>query len=129
MNQLKQQIISLFGKAIEWLINKYGIYTIIAMAAIVLWWIIAGDGDVTMASAALIAGTNGGKHVVGGPLTTSLANEGSPELLRNEIDERIVRIRPMSTPIDQLSRYAGARTSGSMVVDYPRLICHLRLSL
>lgn len=118
MNQLKQQLIALFGKAIEWLANKYGIYTFIAMAAIILWWIIAGDGDVTMASAALIAGTSGGKHVVGGPLTTSLANEGSPELLRNEIDERIVKIRPMSTPIDQLSRYAGARTSGSMVVDY-----------
>lgn len=118
MNQLKQQLIALFGKAIEWLANKYGIYTFIAMAAIILWWIIAGDGDVTMASAALIAGANGGKHVVGGPLTTTLANEGSPELLRNEIDERIVKIRPMSTPIDQLSRYAGARTSGSMVVDY-----------
>ncbi len=118
MNQLKQQLIALFGKAVEWLATKYGIYTFIAMAAIILWWIIAGDGDITMASAAIIAGVNGGKHVVGGPLTTSLANEGSPELLRNEIDERIVKIRPMSTPIDQLSRYAGSRTSGSMIVDY-----------
>lgn len=118
MNQLKQQLISLFGKAVEWLATRYGIYTFIAMAAIVLWWIIAGDGDVTMASAALIAGTNGGKHVVGGPLTTTLANAASPELLRNEIDERIVKIRPMSTPIDQLSRFGGCRKSGSMVVDY-----------
>ena len=27
----------------------------------------------------------------------------------NEIDERIVKIRPMSTPIDQISRLADAR--------------------
>ena len=110
MKQLKQQILELFNKATQWLLNKYGIYTIIAMAAVILWWIIAGDGDVTMASAMIIGGTAGGKHVVDGPLTTSLSNEGSPELLRNEIDERIVKIRPMSTPIDQLSRYAGARS-------------------
>lgn len=118
MNQLKQQILDLFKKASEWLLNKYGIYTLIAMLAVVIWWIIAGDGDVSMASAVIIGGVAGGKHVVDGPLTTSLANEGSPELLRNEIDERIVKIRPMSTPIDQLSRYAGARSCGSMIVDY-----------
>lgn len=118
MKQLKQQIIDLFNKATQWLLNKYGIYTLIAMAAVILWWIIAGDGDVTMASAMLITGAAGGKHVVDGPLTTTLTNEGSPELLRNEIDERIVKIRPMSTPIDQLSRFAGSRSCGSMVVDY-----------
>ena len=31
----------------------------------------------------------------------------SPELLRNSIDERIVKVRPMSTPVDQLSRVQG----------------------
>lgn len=36
----------------------------------------------------------------------------------NEIDQQIVKIRPMSTPIDQISRYAGSKHSGSMVVDY-----------
>lgn len=118
MKQLKTQVINLFNKAIEWLINKYGIWTLLAMIAVVIWWIIAGDGDTSLAMSGIIAGTSGGKHIVGGPLTTSLAKEASPELLRNEIDERIVKIRPMSTPIDQLSRYAGNRHSGSMVVDY-----------
>ena len=42
----------------------------------------------------------------------------SPELLRNSIDERIVHIRPTSTPIDQLSRCAGSRSCGSMTVEY-----------
>lgn len=35
-------------------------------------------------------------------LTTALTNETSPELLRNEIDSRIVKIRPSSTPLDQI---------------------------
>lgn len=51
-------------------------------------------------------------------LTTALARELAPGLLRNSIDEKIVRIRPMSTPIDQISRCAGARGVKSMVVEY-----------
>ena len=51
-------------------------------------------------------------------LTTSMAAQLAPGLLRNSIDERIVRIRPMSTPVDQISRCAGARATRSMVVEY-----------
>ena len=72
----------------------------------------------TMAVGMLIGGVDGGKHVVDGPLTTDLSREGSPDLLLNEIDQQIVKIRPMSTPIDQISRYAGSKHAGSMVVDY-----------
>ena len=50
--------------------------------------------------------------------TTQTTRELAPGLLRNTIDERIVRIRPMSTPIDQISRCAGARGTKSMVVEY-----------
>ena len=66
----------------------------------------------------VIAGVAGGKHVEGEPLTLQTSREGSPELLRNEIDERIVKIRPMATPIDQISRHAGTRKCGSMTVEY-----------
>lgn len=59
-----------------------------------------------------------GKHVADGPLTTSAIREASPDLLVNEIDSRVVKIRPMSTPIDQISRMVGARQTGSMIVDY-----------
>lgn len=65
----------------------------------------------------VIDGTNGGKHVVGGPLTTDIVRSASNFLL-DEIDQRITKIRPMATPIDQISRLAGAKPSGSMVVDY-----------
>ena len=75
------------------------------------------NGQTTLAMA-LIAGVVGGKHVVDGPLSTDVAREGSPELLLNEIDSQIVKIRPMATPVDQLSRCAGAKHTGSMTVDY-----------
>lgn len=74
-------------------------------------------GQATMAMA-LITGIAGGRHVVNGPLTTDIAREGSPDLLLNEIDQQIVKIRPMATPIDQLSRCAGSKHAGSMTVDY-----------
>ena len=66
----------------------------------------------------MVAGVAGGKHVINEPLTVALTNVESPDLLVNEIDRRLVKIRPMATPIDQLSRWAGAKKSGSMVVDY-----------
>ncbi|MBQ9466195.1 MAG: DUF5309 family protein [Muribaculaceae bacterium] len=66
----------------------------------------------------IINGTDGGRHVVDGPLTTELTAEASPSLLLNEIDRQIVKIRPMATPIDQISRYAGSKHAGSMVVNY-----------
>lgn len=64
-----------------------------------------------------IPGRNNGKHA-GGILTTTAAGELSPELLRNEVDSRIVKLRPMATPIDQISRYAANRPAGSMTVEY-----------
>ncbi len=76
----------------------------------------AGIGCIT--AMAVVAGTAGGKHIAGEPLTVELAKTESPDLLRNEIDRRIVKIRPMATPIDQLSRWAGAKHAGSMIVDY-----------
>lgn len=57
-------------------------------------------------------------HVANGPLTTSLTNNLVPDLLLSEIDSRIVKIRPSSTPLDQISRIGGCRRCRSMVVDY-----------
>lgn len=66
----------------------------------------------------LVPGTAGGIHVAGTPLTTSLTEVASPDLLSNAIDRRIVKVRPMSTPIDQLSRCAVSREAGAMEVEY-----------
>jgi len=94
--------------------------TLMALALLVLCsWLGYNDPETTLAVGMLVAGVEGDtRHVVDGPLTTELTNEGSPELLLNEIDQQIVKIRPMSTPIDQISRYASSKHAGSMVVDY-----------
>jgi hypothetical protein len=55
---------------------------------------------------------------VPGVVTTSEANENAPGLLHNDVDRKIVKLRPMATPVDQISRYAGARQAASMIVDY-----------
>lgn len=63
-------------------------------------------------------GIQGGTHVSSAPLTLSETSKAAPELLRNAIDRRIVKIRPMSTPVDQISRMMGARRAASMEVEY-----------
>lgn len=69
-------------------------------------------------NATIVNGVENGQHVVNGPLTTEVSNQASAGLLVNEIDRQIVKIRPMATPVDQLSRCAGSKRSGSMIVDY-----------
>lgn len=66
----------------------------------------------------IVNGTSGGRHIAGAPLTTTATATAAPGLLRNAIDERIVRVRPMATPLDQLSRCSGARQVGAMTVEY-----------
>lgn len=68
--------------------------------------------------ATITTGISGGAHVSGAPLTVQTINSAAPGLLQNSIDERIVRVRPMSTPIDQLSRCAASRKAGAMTVEY-----------
>jgi len=93
---------------------------IVIMIAILAscWGLEGGDAIMAAAGFVIAPGTDDGKHVVDGPLTTDATNDVAPDLLLNEIDQQIVKIRPMSTPLDQISRYAGARHSGSMIVDY-----------
>ena len=82
---------------------------------LLLWqW---GCSDMDFSVAAVLPGLMG-THLSEQPLTAATAQEYSPTLLQNEIDSRITKIRPMSTPLDQISRFKGARKSGSMIVDY-----------
>ena len=107
-------------KTLRWMRNhkKLVIFVIVMILIAILASCMGGGSSTTLAVGMLVGGVEGGKHVVEGPLTTDLTHEGSPDLLLNEIDQQIVKIRPMSTPIDQISRYAGSKHAGSMVVDY-----------
>ena len=85
------------------------------MLMLLLWlW---GCGDIGC-SLALIYPSVAGTHISEEPLTVATTRKYAPSMLQNEIDEHITKIRPMSTPLDQISRYKGARKSGSMIVDY-----------
>lgn len=42
----------------------------------------------------------------------------APELIRNDVDSRLTKLRPMSTPVDQISRFTPARSVNSMKVGY-----------
>jgi len=111
-----------FTQAMRWMRRhkKLVIFVITMILIAILASCMGGDAaaGTSLATGMLIAGAEEGKHVVDGPLTTDLSREGSPDLLLNEIDQQIVKIRPMSTPIDQISRHGGSKHAGSMVVDF-----------
>ena len=131
---MKKAFKSLKENVINWIGGKQAaVFIAVGVLLIVAWlagWLMGhAGGGVTMVfenaayglhgAAAVVAGVAGvGSHIDGMPLTTTVADSASPGLLRNEIDDRIVKIRPMSTPLDQISRYGGARLCGSMKVEY-----------
>ncbi len=40
------------------------------------------------------------------------------EYYNNDINDKITKIRPMATPVDQISRYASTKSAGSFIVEY-----------
>ena len=94
-----------------------------AMFAIVALIFGAGNG-VFMANAADlpdagITDSGAGDDNANGISTESQGRTyADPEFYTKEIDKRITKIRPMATPIDQISRYATAQKSGSFEVKY-----------
>lgn len=94
-----------------------------AMFAIVALIFGAGNG-VFMANAADlpdagITDSGAGDDSANGISTESQGRtDADPEFYTKEIDKRITKIRPMATPIDQISRYATAQKSGSFEVKY-----------
>lgn len=91
---------------------------IAAVVALVAFVIGVCHAEGATMALALVATGAGGEMVTGGPVTTDIVHESSADYLLNEIDRQITKIRPMATPVDQLSRLAGAKRCGSMVVDY-----------
>lgn len=113
MKEMKRFIVEMFVKVV----TSKGVWAALAFLAL-MYMLITGNDEGGLLAMALVTGVDGGKHVVNGPLTLDAVQESGNGLLLNEIDKQIVKIRPMATPIDQLSRCAGAKSSGSMVVDY-----------
>lgn len=67
--------------------------------------------------------TSSGEGGIGTPpdgiaTETQGRGDGDSEFYTKDIDKRIVKIRPMATPVDQISRYAKAQPSSSFEVKY-----------
>lgn len=107
-------------KMIEALRKHNGPITVAGFGAMLAYYLLGGGDDCGTGTtmAVVLAGMAGGAGVDGAPLTVSNSREASGELLKSAVDRRVVKIRPMATPIDQISRWGGCRLIGSMKADY-----------
>lgn len=66
---------------------------------------------------------NNQSFVSGAPLTTVDTEVLAPGMLLSDIDRRITKVKPMATPVDQITRHFGARKAGAMNVAYYSVEC------
>ena len=64
------------------------------------------------------AGADGTGGTGGIATETAGRTNGDPNFYMSDVDKRIVKIRPMATPIDQISRYAKSSSTNSFEVKY-----------
>lgn len=94
-----------------------GELTIGGVIAMTVYFLLCGDGE-TATMAVILAGVAGGTSVNDEPATLENVNEASEGLLLSGLDREIVKIRPSSTPLDQISRQGTTRKVGSMRAEY-----------
>jgi hypothetical protein len=63
-------------------------------------------------------GAEGANGAEGIATETFGRDNGDPDFYLSDVDKRIVKIRPMATPLDQISRYAKSSSSDSFEVKY-----------
>lgn len=86
-------------------------------------FVLGVSGHVAMAAAAPLpdAGvtSSGNPGETGGIATETQGRaDGDPEMYTKDIDSKIVKIRPMATPLEQISRFAKTRSCDSFEVKY-----------
>lgn len=70
------------------------------------------------ADAAVVEGAAAGVTVTREGLTTDITRVESPDLILDTVDQRITKMRPASTPLDQIMRHATSKESGTMEFGY-----------
>lgn len=92
---------------------------------ILLAFVTGASSDVLMANASDMP--DAGKTEAGAPQTDATAgiatetagrDYGDPNFYLSDVDQRIIKIRPMATPVDQISRYAKSSSTDSFEVKY-----------
>lgn len=95
------------------------------LVLMVLAFATGASSDVLMANATNLpdagvieAGAAGTDATAGIATETAGRDNGDPDFYLEDVDKRIVKIRPMATPIDQISRYAKSSETKSFEVKY-----------
>ncbi|MCS3035201.1 SU10 major capsid protein [Bacteroides ovatus] len=91
----------------------------------ILAFVTSASSGVMMADASnlpdagkVTAGADGTGGTDGIATETGGRENGDPNFYLSDVDKRIVKIRPMATPIDQISRYAKSDSTNSFEVKY-----------
>ena len=118
LKQLKTKLIFFFIMKTTMKNYRFILNVLMAVASIFV------GGGVMMAEAVITPMEGGGATITGttppeGAFTKQEGEIASPDLFMADVDKRITKIRPMSTPIDQISRSAGRATpTESLEVKY-----------
>ena len=95
------------------------------LVLMVLAFATGASSDVLMANATNLpdagvieAGAASTDATAGIATETAGRDNGDPDFYLEDVDKRIVKIRPMATPIDQISRYAKSSETKSFEVKY-----------
>ena len=96
---------------------------LLSLMVMLLTFVTGASSGVIMANASNLpdAGVtnSGGPDGTDGIATeTQGRQDGDPEFYTKESDAKITKIRPMATPVDQISRFAKSQSSGSFEVKY-----------
>ena len=113
MNLLRRIVVS----AVKAIRNHEGTITVAGLTALFVYYLLSGD-VAGVSTAIVMAGITSGAAIGGEPATLENVEEVQEGLLRSAVDSRVVKIRPASTPLDQISRWGGSRIIGSMKAEY-----------
>ena len=106
-----------FSKASNWLVSL--LLTFIALITGAQSGVMMADASNLPDAGKTAAGDGGNGGDPSGIATESEGRaDGDPEFYSKDIDQRIIKIRPMATPVDQISRHAKAQSCKSFEVKY-----------
>lgn len=92
--------------------------TVLALVTVVSNSVVMANATALPDAGITEGGAEGAKGAEGIATETFGRDNGDPDFYLSDVDKRIVKIRPMATPLDQISRYAKSSSSDSFEVKY-----------